>query len=374
MARKKDDQGARVLPGTRQDKGKVYVDELYFRHVDQMERWRQEYEHCQSIENALAAISRLAYEEIDYTALLVRRPWQERTIPDCSDALEHVRMEEERKFVIPITLHTGLLLISLFILLIGSNMIILWVSGLAVVTLLILLGILLQKRHQDIERAVIEKQKEIDDWIANEEKVIQAEKERHEHAEDERIKGIQRLLAGDIGAIFAKIDQVLTAISFPFHVSADVSLYMNVPAVKVWLPPKSIIPTQICSLQPSGRPNFQEKEMRTINKQYFELCAAISLRVLSAIYAHIPSFCVGYVYGMSKDSKNSECLFTGKLDRQTLEDACNAANGLAALQILKATFNCDTSLALLPVDNEDPAEWENVEVQLVANIHVNLFS
>ena len=51
---KKDDQATRTLPGTRQDKGKVYVDELYFRHVDQMERWRQEYEHCQIVENTLA--------------------------------------------------------------------------------------------------------------------------------------------------------------------------------------------------------------------------------------------------------------------------------------------------------------------------------
>ncbi|MDF2636247.1 MAG: hypothetical protein K0R78_3121 [Pelosinus sp.] len=373
MTKKRDGQATKILPGTRQDKGKVYVDELYFRHVDQMDRWRQEYDHCQMVENTLAAISNFNYEEVDYTSLLIRKPWKERTIPDCSGMLEKVRIEEERKFVMPITTHVGLLLVLIFMLLISSNVILLWISGVGVVTLLALLAILLQKRHRDIERIVIAKQKEIDDWIANEQQLIQKEKEKHEHAEDERIKGIENLIAGDIGTIFAKIDQILTGTSFPFHVSADVAVYMNVAAVKIWLPPKSIIPTQICALQSSGRPSFQEKEMRTINKQYFELCAAVSIRVMSAIYAHIPSFRIGYVYGMSKEGTNTECLFTCKFDRQILEAACNAANGLAAMQVAKAIFNCDTSLTLLPIEVGDPEEWENIELQLVRNLHIDLF-
>ena len=373
MARNKDDQAARKLPGARQDKGKVYVDELYFRHVDQMERWRQEYEHCQTVENALAAVSNLNYEEIDYTSLLVRKPWKERPVSDYSNELEKVRIEEERKFVMPIGMHTGLLLILLLVLLVSSNMILLWISGTGVVTLLVLVTILLQKRHKDIERAVIEKQKEINIRVEREEKAIKEEREKHEAAEEERIKSIESLLAGDIGAIFAKIDDVLTMNPFPFHVSADINVYMNIPCVKIWLPPKSIIPTQICALQSSGRPSFQEKETRTINKQYFELCAAMSMKIMSLIYAHVPAFRVGYVYGMSKEGNNIECLFLSKLDRATLESACHAANGLAAMQIAKATFNCDTSLALLPVEAEDPEEWSGVESQLVRNLHVNLF-
>lgn len=373
MAKKRDDQAPRILPGTRQDKGKVYVDELYFRHVDQMERWRQEYEHCQMVENALSAVSNFNYEEIDYTSQLVRIPWKERTIPDCSGMLEDVRVEEERKFVMPIMMHTGLFLVLLFMLLMSTNMILSWISGVGVVTLLVLLGLLLQKRHTDIERVVIAKQKKIDDWIENEQKRIKEEKEKHEYAEDERIRGIEGLIAGDIAAIFAKIDQILTATPLPFHVSADVAVYMNIFSVKIWLPPKSIIPTQICSLQSSGRPSFQEKETRTINKQYFELCAAVSMRVMSIIYAHIPSCRVGYLYGMSKEGTKTECLFTSKLDRSILEAACNAANGLAAMQVVKAIFNCDTSLALLPIELEDPEEWENIEPQLVRNLYVDLF-
>lgn len=373
MARNREDQVARKLPGARQDKGKVYVDELYFRHVDQVERWRQEYEHCQTVENALAAVSNLNYEEINYTSLLVRESWKERTVSDYSSQLENVRIEEERKFVMPITMHTGLLLILLLVLLVSSNMILLWISGTGVVTLLVLLTILIQKRHKDIEKVVIQKQKEIDIRIECEKKAIKEEREKHETAEDARIKEIESLLAGNIAAIFAKIDYILTMNPFPFHVSVDIGVYLNIPCVKIWLPPKSIIPTQICALQSSGRPSFQEKEIRTINKQYFELCAAISMKVMSLIYTHIPSFRVGYVYGMAKEGNNMECLLFSKLDRPTLETACHAANGLAAMQISKATFNCDTSLTLLPIEVEEPEEWSGVESQLVRNLHVDLF-
>jgi len=373
MARNRDDQVARKLPGARQDKGKVYVDELYFRHVDQIERWRQEYEHCQTVENAIAALSNLNYEEVNYTSLLVRRPWEERTVSDYSDQLENARIEEEHKFVMPISMHTGLLIISLLVLIVSSTAVLLWISGTGVVTLLVLLTILIQKRQKDIERVVMQKQKEIDIQIEYEEKAIKEEKEKFEIAEEERIKEVESLLAGDIAVIFAKIDHVLTMNPFPFHVSADIGVYMNIPCVKIWLPQKSIIPVQICALQPSGRPSFQEKEIRTINKQYFELCASISMKVMSLIYAHIPSFRTGYVYGMSKEGNNMECLLFSKLDRVTLESACHAANGLAAMQIAKATFNCDTSLTLLPLEVDEPEEWSGVESQLVRNLHVDLF-
>jgi hypothetical protein len=43
------------------------------------------------------------------------------------------------------------------------------------------------------------------------------------------------------------------------------------------------------------------------------------------------------------------------------------------MQVVKATFNCDTSLVLLPIKAEDPAEWENIEPQLVRNLYVDLF-
>lgn len=373
MAKKIDGQAVRPMPNARQEKGKVYVDELYFRHVDQMERWRQEYEHCQNVENTLVAVSNLTYEEVDYASLLLRVPWIERVVPDFSHMLENARVAAESKFFTPIVMHIGLLTVALFVLTISSNIILLWIAGTGVVTMLALLGFLVQRRHNYIERTLIQKQKEIDNRIEYEKKIIQEEREKHEHAEEERIKGIERLLAGEIASIFAKIDYALCKIGFSFHVNADINLYANVPAVRVWLPPKSIIPNQICSLQSSGRPSFEEKELRTINKQYFELCSSIIMKIMSAIYCHVPAFSTGYVYGMSKEGKSIECLISSKLDRSTLTAACNAVNGLAAIQISKATFKCDTSLTLLPIEVEDPVEWNGVEHQLVRNLHVDLF-
>lgn len=373
MAKKSGGQASRPMPGARQDKGKVYVDELYFRHVDQMERWRQEYERCQMVENALAAISNLTYEEFDYTPLLQRVPWKERVIPDFSPILEEARITAEGKFFTPIAIHVGLLLVALFVLTISNNMILLWISGIGVVMMLALLVLLIQKRHNYISRELIQKQKEIDNRIEYEKKIIEEEKKKHEEAEDKRISDIECLLAGEIPAIFTKIDYVLGSIGFPFHITTDINLYANVPVVKVWLPPKSIIPTQVCSLQTSGRPSFEEKEIRTINKQYLELCASIMMKIMSAIYCHVPTFSIGYVYGMSKERINIECLLTSKLDRPTLAAACNAVNGIAAIQMTKATFRTDTSLAILPIEAENPVEWDDVEIQLVRNLHVDLF-
>jgi hypothetical protein len=373
MAKKNDNQVLRPMSGARQDTGKVYVDELYFRHVDQMERWRQEYDHCQLIEKALASISKLTYEEVDYTSQLLRVPWIERAIPDFSHMIENTRIAAEGEFLKPIAIHIGLLIVAMFILMIGSNIILLWISGTGVVMMLVLLGLLIQRRHNYIEREVRQKQIEIDNRIEYERKIIQEEKDKHERTEDERIKDIEQLLAGESAAIFTKLNTVLYKIGFSFHLSADISVYENVLAVKVWLPPKSIIPNQVCSLQVAGRPSFEEKEMRTINKQYFELCASILMKIMSTIYCHIPSFSTGYVYGMSKEGKNIECLVASKVDRPTLAAACNAINGLAALQITKATFSCDTSLTLLPIEVEEPEEWKEVELQSIRNLHVDLF-
>ena len=65
-------------------------------------------------------------------------------------------------------MHVGLLLglFSMLIIKYQYDSILLWISGVGVVTLLVLLGILLQKRHKDIERVVMAKQQGLDDWIA----------------------------------------------------------------------------------------------------------------------------------------------------------------------------------------------------------------
>lgn len=374
MAKNTDRFGATKKTGARQEKSKIYVDELYFRHVDQVERWRRECEHYQTVENKLLEFSQFSYEEFDYEPLMVRAIFTERAIPDYSYLLKDALLAAENKFYIPMAIRIILLVIFLIILIAGTNSILLWMSGVGVLTLLIAVFLIIQERQGFIAKTLIDTQAEIDRRIANEKQKIADEKQQHEELEEQRIKIIEDLLAGEISSIFSKIENVLGKFKYFIPVSAEIDLYNNIPSIKVWLPPKTVIPVAICALQASGRSTFTDKEVRVINKQYLELCAGILMQIVSVIYAHIPTFRTGYIYGMSKEGLNTECLIGSKIERETLISACDAATGLEALQILKSDFRCNTSLALLPTESKEPEEWDGVEQKSVRRLHVQLFN
>lgn len=373
MAKNKERGTGKKVIGGRQEKTKIYVDELYFRHVDQVERWRREAEHYQGFENKLSEMSLFSYEEIDYTPLLTREIFKERIVPDYSYMLKDARIAAESKFFIPISVRIIFLIMLIFILIVGTNSILLWVSGAGVLALLIVLFLMIQERQLFIERVVLAKEAEIEKRVEYEKKKIADEKKQHDDAEDARIKGIEDLLTGEISPIFSKIETVLSQLNFFFDISAEIELYHNIPSIKVWLPPKSIIPTTICVVQASGRPSYTEKEMRAINKQYLELCAGILIKIMSVIYSHVPIFTTGYIYGMSKEGVNIECIMASKVERENLIVACSAATGLEGIQALRGKFQCNTLLELLPIEVEDPEEWNDVEQKLVRRLQVNLF-
>ncbi|MBC8015208.1 MAG: hypothetical protein H7X79_05630 [Sporomusaceae bacterium] len=374
MASKTDNKVPKHIVGSRQDQQKISADELYFRHVDHLERWRQEYEQYQTVENKLAEISNFTYEEIDYEPLLVRRIFKERMIPDFSHILNDARISAEGKFLIPIITRVIILVMLIILLIIGENTLLLWLSGAGVFTVLFLLLLTIQERQSVIHRTIVEKQQEIDNRVVLETCKIAEEKMKHEDQEKQRIEVAEGLLAGEISATFTKIENVLAQLKVPFNLNVEIEIYNNIPSVKIWLPPTSIIPDQICIKQSSGRLIFKEKEIRAINKQYLELCAAIVIKVMSSIYSHIPTLNISYVYGMSKQKKNIECLIASKLERQIVRTVCSSAvNGLEAVQAVKADFKCNTALELLPVEVKSPEEWENAEQKLVRRLLVNIF-
>jgi len=373
MAKKTDEQVLKKMLGIRPEKAKIYTDGFAFRNVDPLERCRQEYEQYQAVENKLLAMSHLTYEEVDYTPLMVRTFFVERVVPDFSYMIDVARIAAESKFLIPIIICIIVGIVLLFSLLIGSNSVVLWISGVGVFTVLIVLFLMIQKRHSFIESVLLQKQQEIENRIAYELKKIADEKKKHEDSEDERIQIIERLLAGEIDSIFSKIENALDKFEFSFHARVEIGLYNNIASVKVWLPPTSIIPDQRCIMQSSGRLIFEGKDMRTINKQYLELCASTIIQIMFIIYSHIPTFDVAYVYGMSQAGEESGCLIASKLDRQMLRAASSVNNGLEAMQKVKAKFECSTLLELLPVEIQRPEEWGKVEEKLIQRLHVNLF-
>lgn len=359
----------------RKNKGdiQVYVEENYFRHVDQMERWRQEFEHYQAVEKKLAEVSKLTFEPVDYTPFLVHVPWKDQPIPNFDYMLEEARLATESRFFIPIAVRVVLFILFIFLLILSSKAYVLWITGTLASVTAASLYLAFNERRNTIESVITKTKAEIE--YRTELAIQENEQARHEHElkEEQRIGFINDLLKSEVSAIMLRLDDVLSKMDLPFPLDIDIDIFENVPLIRVWLPQKTIIPGQTCSLLPSGRLSFEEKETSKINKQYLELCAAIIIRIVAKIYENIPGFTNGYALGLKKESLQNECFFSIEINREKLELACQAQTGLTALQKLGANFENDTALNLRPIDPIVPDGWKDVPPQMVRTLNVKIF-
>lgn len=358
----------------REKNTQVYVDELYFRHVDQIERWRQEHEHSKAVEAKLQEVSDFSYEPVDYAAMLEKEPWIEPPRTDFSGLVQEAKIATENKFYTPIVTRTGLAMAALFCLIIFNNAVILWSAGIAAIASAGWTYWTISQRQRAIREAMEEAELEIVRREAAEQRRFDELRVRHETAEEDRVSVIQKLVDGEMSAIYAKLDAQMININFPFPLTVDVEVCKGMPHLQIWFPPKTIIPKQTSELQPSGRPVYSDKETRAINKQYFELCAAIMMKVACFVYANIPTFQTVYMSGMSKENANNECLIAMRLERETFEPVVEQEpTPLVALQRLQAEFSNDTALEFLPIPERKPVEWGDLDEQFVRKLTIKLF-
>lgn len=350
----------------------VYVEKNYFRHVDQLDRWRQEYEQKQAVEKRLTDLSRLSYDPVDYEPQLEPIPFEERPVPSFDYLLDEAVIAAESKFFVPIGVHIVLMLILVVILFVSSNAIALRLSGTLGIGVVVSLFLTFRRRRNVIETTEQNVKEEIERRRQHEIEVIQAKKTEHDKKENERVESVRNLLDGDTGSIMLRLDTVLQAMDLPFPATVDIDLYGGVPLITVWLPPKTIIPPQNCELLDTGRVSYTEKEQRTINKQYVELSCSLLVKIASVIYENIPSFDKGYLRGMTSSGLNNECLVTVAFDRDILVSATSAFNGLAAVGMMQGKYKCDKVLNLLPVDTKNPEEWGDVAPQMVHSLHIKI--
>ena len=344
----------------------------YHDKVEQAERVRLEHERNQAFENKLVAISNFSYEPIDYSPLLVRIPWVEREIPDFSYLIEEARIKAETSFFVPVVWRIGIMLLLVFTLII-SQAVVFWLAAILGVFMAISLYLTLERKRTTIEMAIAEAKLMVEQHYEMERLKIEAERLQHEESQNERISAVERLLAGDPDAIVARLNELLPKLTLPFIIEADIDIYDNVPLVRISLPPKVVIPTQLSVLLPSGRISYNDKDPREINKQYIELCASLIIQIMSVIYASIPVFDKGYVCGITKDGLNDKCVIAASIDREKVISASNATHGLAALQVLQAQFGTDTSLDFWTQELIWPPEWENVPLNMIKSLHVKIF-
>jgi hypothetical protein len=97
------------------------------------------------------------------------------------------------------------------------------------------------------------------------------------------------------------------------------------------------------------------------------------LQIVSRILANIPSFQEAYTAGIVKSEFSDDCVLAIKVPREKIESINRASNAIAAVQALDAIYECDTSLALYPVDPLYPAEWEGVETQNLKSLRIRIF-
>lgn len=351
---------------------KVYIEENYFRHVDQIERWRQEHERNQAIEKKLASLSNFSFKPVDYEPLLKRVPWKERSLPDFRYIIEEARLAAESKFFVPIAIEFVAMIIVVFVLFLSNNELLLWGSAIVAAALGATLYITVSNCRTGVQKAVDDARAEVERRIEAERQKIEQERYEHELKEDERIEYITKLINTDTGAVILRLDSVLSSLDIPFYLEVDIEVFNKIPLVKVWFPPKTIIPIQVSNLLPSGRIAYEEKEQKSINKQYVELCAAIIVQVICKVYENIPGFDKGYVLGISKECLQNDCLVAAEINREKVFSASEAPSGLVALQRLKADFDIDSLFNFKMFETIIPAEWQDVPLNLIRNLHVKI--
>ncbi|HWR38983.1 MAG TPA: hypothetical protein VN611_05755 [Patescibacteria group bacterium] len=339
-------------PGGKDKPGVHYIGDQ-----DPSLRWRAQYFQWQEREAKLTALSKLDYEPVDYESQMERVPFHELPVPDYSYMLEEAQMRADKQYRMPIA--GRIFAILLLVLLMLALYDVAWIGILILPILLVAFNLYrtVQRRQRDFYRAVADAQNKINlrhemhRTMQNEARIL------HEEAEDERIRIAERLIDGNTQAVLAQLESVLPKKKFPFTVTVDIDLHEQAPRIKIWFPPKAIIPRETAELLPGGKVEYQDKDPLTFNKQYLEVCSSAVMHIASRVFATIPSFQYGCVLGWVKDDLEDRCVLAATFTRQELIDACQAYSGFGALQRLGVKVDCDTTLGLGPVEPLRPVSW-----------------
>lgn len=363
-----------VRRGKDDNKNNERAEVRYFKGEEQFERWRKEFVQHQDYELKLAAVSKLNYEPVDYQPLLVQEPFPELILTDYSYLIDKAITKTQESYVYPMGARIALIVSLVVILVIFFNpIVLLFTAALGVAT-----AVSLYFTQRDKEAAVKNAAQEASEEIARrnekERQAYDEKRRQHEVQETARIALIQQLLAGETSAVRARLDEVLSHLKLPVVVEVDIDFYADIPLIKVWLPSKAVIPKQICEMLPSGRLQFQDKDTRVFNKQYFELCSAIILQVVSTIFANIPSFQEAYAAGIIKNELTDDCVLAVKIPRENIDTIMRSRSAITALQAFETAYECDTALSLSPVDMLCPPEWEGVDKQQIKSLKIRILT
>ena len=351
-----------------------HIRNRYLRRMEQYEKWRHAYEVAAKKEERLNNVSRISYEEKDYSLELVRKEWTPAPPPNFGDWRGKIEQEVEQQYQTPILLHG----VAIFLLFTGM----LFVQVMLVLSVLLVLeGVLafslyltFRKKRRVKDAKIEEKHAYIRAKMYEFLLKQKADKEAFEKKEAERVALVERLVAGEESAILPRLTEIYRGLSFPFPLEVQVLLHQKEPLFKIWLPTAAVVPERLCLLKDDGSLDYQDKSLFSRNKQYLELCAAVILQVISAAYGNIPAFDQGVVWGMVKRGDEETPYFSLTFSRNEVMEACRSVSGVGGLQKLQGVYQWDETCQLTPVETGLPETWtEVVSLYDLPQIRVTLF-
>ena len=286
----------------------------YFKGEEQFERWRKEFVQHQDYELKLASVSKLNYEPVDYQSLLIREPFPELILTDYSHLIGKAKSITENKYFYPIGARIGAIICLLGVLVILFSPVTLLITAALGVAAAVSLYFTIRDRDEAVKKAEQAALDDITERNNRERQAYEEKKREHDEKENARITLVEQLTAGDPVAVRSRLDEALNRLKLP-----------------------------------------------------------VIVEITATILANIPSFEVAYAAGIAKNEFSDDCVLAVKIPRDKIDCLNRASNAVAAIQTFEGVYECDTSLALYPVDMITPPEFEDVEKQILKNLRVRIF-
>lgn len=244
---------------------------------ERQRRYQREYKQSQEMEKALEELGDFRFEPVDYSAELTRKQWTEPAIPDFSYILTEARLRIINKYQTSILIQAliGVFFVILSLAFRESFVAIIGIIGF--VACIFTLYRDYKNRERDMEKALVEGRRQIDERINEIRESIAKAREEFEETETARIEKIEKLLSGDPLAVFERLEEALNAVRLPFYMRCTIDFYNNEPVLTLHLPDNSVIPPQTVTLNAAGACEYSEKPPQEIARKYLEALAGTEI-------------------------------------------------------------------------------------------------
>lgn len=351
-----------------------FIEDRYYRHLAQLERWRAEYAHMQAVEEALQAVGKIDYAPVDYETLRHPVPWTEPPFPSFDHILTDTVAMVNGRFAPRLCFHYGLVAVLVLMAFLWPTAPVIWFAFTGSIVTAFSAYQTWQTRHKYMVLAVDQAYLEMEQQRQAEIRRREAARLDHEKAERERVAVLEKFLAGDTQVMLPMLETALRKIELPFMVRVMVDVYGKIPRFTVFLPGREVIPPRRGIMLPSGRLVYEDKSPLTINKEYAQLCAAVLLRVAAVAYAYVPFFDVLYMQGLVRSQGRADtCLLAARFSRDAFVPAlANAVNPLTAFTQAGGEAPLDAAMMLSGCPIVRPEEWGDVAARDLRSVTLDI--